>query len=326
MRVLVTGATGFLGGALVRRLVHDRVAVVATGRNVAALEALPLTERDRFAWDLASPADGALQEVLGGVTTIVHCAALSSAWGPAADFRRANVHGTRHCLDLAKRLGVEHFVHLSTPAVYFRFQDQIGVTEDQALPEPVNAYARTKALAEACVRQGAVPWTIIRPRGIYGAGDTALLPRLLRAARAGPLPRLRGGIARTDLTHVEDVVDAIVATLAAGRDAAGMVFNVSGGEALPIETIVERACAANGVDARWRDLPIGPTLAAVRTNEWIARLCGRRTEPRITAYGLGVFAYSQTLDISKARAVLGWTPRITFAEGLTRTFGRGGGA
>ena len=316
MKVLVTGATGFLGGALVRRLVQQGIDVVATGRNERALAALPLAAPLRFAWDLAHPYDG---DAASGITAVVHCAALSSAWGRQQDFREGNVEGTRHALALAARLGAEHFVQISTPAVYFRFEDQIDVPEDMPLPPPVNDYAATKAEADALVEASGLPATILRPRGIYGRGDTALLPRLLKAARSGPLPRFRGGAARTDITHVDDVVDAIGAALQVGPTAQCRTFNISGGEALPIATVVERACAATGTAVRWRDLPVGPTLAAVRLNEWLHRL-RRGAEPKITAYGLGIFAFTQTLDISRARDELGWAPQVPFAEGLARTF------
>ncbi|MFD0916033.1 NAD-dependent epimerase/dehydratase family protein [Pseudahrensia aquimaris] len=319
-RVLVTGATGFLGGSLVRSLVTEKVDVIATGRNEQLLVQLPMADCNRFVWDMAEPMDENLLATLGGVTAIVHCAAYSSAWGHQRQFWSANVDGTQNCLDLASKLNVRHFVHVSTPAVYFKFEDQIGIRETQPLPKPINAYAETKAIAEQRVRDSGVPFSILRPRGIYGAGDTALLPRLLKAAATGPLPRFRNGAAKTDITYVEDVVFAIMATLNAGTAATGEVFNVSGGDALPIGEIVEKACAASGTRVRWRNLPVAPALAAVRLGEGIARLRKNQPEPRVTAYGLGIFAYSQTLDISKAQRLLNWQPRISFDEGLSRTF------
>ena len=323
VRILVTGATGFLGGALVRKLSRDGVCVVATGRNRQKLDELPLPGRHRFAADLNAldPAD--FPSRLDGVTTIIHCAALSSPWGSYADFHAANITATERMIALAKGLKVEHFIHVSTPAVYFRFEDQLNVIEDMPLPAPVNAYAHSKGIAENKVAESGLPYTIVRPRGIYGAGDNALLPRLLRAARIGPLPRFRQGRAVTDITHVDDVVDALCAIVKRRDEAAGRVFNISGGEALSIRTIVERVGAASSTEIRWRDLPIMPVLAAVRFNEFLARLHPRRPEPRVTAYGLGIFAFSQTLDLSNARRRLAWRPKINFEEGLGRTFRSG---
>ena len=316
-RLLITGATGFLGGALVRAMADAKV--LATGRDVGKLALLPLPEDARLVADLARTPPEVLVPHCAGVTTIVHCAALSSPWGADAAFEAANVGATRAVIGLARALGVEHLVFISSPTVYFRFADQLDLAEDTALPPPVNAYARTKAIAEGLVRESGVPCTILRPRGIYGQGDVALLPRVLRAARSGALPLLRGGRAQTDLTHVDDVVAAIRAVLDRPDDSLGRTFNISGGQPLAIREIVERVCAATQTPLRWRALPVAPVLAAVRMNEAVARHWPGRPEPKITAYGLGIFAYSQTLDLTQARNALGWRPLVGLEEGLRRS-------
>lgn len=256
------------------------------------------------------------------VSAVVHCAALSSAWGAYAAFHTANVDGTRHALEFAQRAGAKRFVHVSTPSLYFRFRDQPLVREDAELPRPINAYAATKRKAEALVMAADMDTIILRPRGLYGLGDTALLPRLLRAARSGPLPRIRGGQAETDLTHIDDAVDAVLAAISAPGPLAQRTFNVSGGEPIQVRSIAERAAARAGITVRWRTLPASLVFAAARALEGAAWLHPHRPEPRITAYGAGLFAFTQTLDTSAAKAHLGWTPKVPFDEGLARTFGR----
>lgn len=316
MRIVVSGATGFLGGHLVARLVADGHAVMGLGRNQAA--GARLAESGvRFA-----PVDLALtSNALTGerAEAFVHCAALSSTWGTRAAFHAANVSGTANAVALARRLGVTRFVHISSPSVYFRFADQLAVAEDMPLPPPANAYAQSKAAAEQLVRAATdLSPIILRPRGLFGPGDTALLPRLVRAARRGPLPLLRGGEAVTDLTYVDDVVAAIVAALVAGPSVAGKTINISGGEPQTIRHIAEAAARQAGIEVRWRPLPVGPALVVVRVIEAIAAILPGRPEPVVTAYSLGVLAFSQTLDISRAKTLLGWQPRIGFAEGLGR--------
>ncbi|MBB4009804.1 NAD-dependent epimerase/dehydratase family protein [Allorhizobium taibaishanense] len=319
-RYLVTGATGFLGGELVRRLHAEDCNVIATGRDHTKLSALPLADKNKLALDLSTMEPGDLRQQFNGVTHIIHCAALSSPWGRRTCFERANVVVTNNVIALAKMLQVQHLVHISTPAVYFRFEDQFNIAEDMALPKPVNDYARTKAVADGHVLASGLPYTIIRPRGIYGAGDNALLPRLLRAAKTGALPRFRRGRAVTDVTHVSDVVEAILSVMRQPAQAIGRIFNISGGEALPISQIVDQAAAASGIVPRWRDLPVMPVLVAVRAGELAARLHPARPEPSVTAYGLGIFAFSQTLDLSNARHHLNWRPKVSFPEGLKLTF------
>lgn len=317
--IAITGATGFLGGVLCRRLLARGQPVLALGRDPGKLAALEALGAQTLAHDLAHGAPPPPRPL----QATVHCAALSSAWGRRRDFQAANVEGTRAALAFSRSAGAARFVHISTPSLYFRFQDQAALREDTRLPQPVNAYAATKRAAEALVQaETGMDTVILRPRGLYGEGDTALLPRLLRAARSGPLPLVRGGRAETDLTHVDDVVDAVLAALEAPAGMAQRVFNISGGEAIPVRRIAETAAGCAGISIRWRTMPAPVLFAAARILESAARLIPHQPEPRLTAYGAGLFAYTQTLDISAARAHLGWTPEIPFEEGLARTFGR----
>lgn len=316
-RFIVTGATGFLGGALVRKLLAAGHEVGALGRQAEALWGLARDGARAIKCDLAKQA--ALPEPIAA-DVFVHCAALSSPWGRYADFHASNVVGTRNALAMAKAAGVKRFVHVSTPSLYFRFEDQTALREDAPLPAPVNAYAATKREAEELVlKEGALDPIILRPRGLYGAGDTALMPRLLRVARKRALPLMRDGRAATDLTHVDDVVDAVIAAANAGK-VARRVFNVSGGVALNVREVIERVGERAGVPVKWRSLPAPVVLGAVRLIEGLTKIAPGRPEPLTTAYSVALLAYTQTLDIGAARAVLGWTPRVGFEEGLARTF------
>lgn len=316
MKILVTGATGFLGGALIRTLAskHD---VIALGRNAARCDHLRSDNFHVLQVDLSQP--GTLPDAgqIGPVDAIIHCAALSAPWGRAQAFEDANLHGTLTALELAERLEVSRFVHISSPTVTFELKDQIRVREDHPLPHPINDYARTKALAEKEVlaRPELGP-VILRPRGIYGSGDEALLPRLLRAATKGPLPLIRGGAAAIDLTHISDVIRAIEAALTGDHIIEGEVFHISGGEVIPIKDIVERCCQRCDVPLRWRPLPFTPALIATRLMEWASYRWPIRQEPSITAYTLGLFSFRQSLDISKAERLLGWRPQVPFDVGF----------
>lgn len=319
----VTGATGFLGGALVRRLNAMGVPVIAQGRDPDRLAALSAQGIPTLAQDLSQPASRETLDALRDVSTIIHCAARSAPHGPARAFTLANVTATGHLLDTAKALGIDRFLFISSSSVSFAPTDQLGVRESDPLPTPFNAYARSKQQAEALVLNRFPTATILRPRGIYGAGDTALLPRLLRAARRGPLPLLRNGQGRIDLTHVEDVVDAILASLNASPAAHGQVYNVSGGEVLSITEIVTKACARSGLTPHWRPVPLTPLKAVSAMLETIFTFLPGDREPPVTRYGLALFAYAQSLDLTKARRDLDWQPRISFDQGLDLTFANG---
>lgn len=321
--ILVTGATGFLGGALVERLAILGHRVVATGRNQARLDELTrLGHVTALPADLADPSTVERLAAAGPFGTIIHCAARSSAWGPRPAFDRDNVRGTRNVIDIAQRPDGARLLHISTPSIYFRFADQFDTREDAALPTPVNAYAASKRKAEELVAGSGLPHTILRPRGLYGKGDTALLPRLINAARTGPLPLLRGGQAVTDLTYIDDAVDAVLAVLDASRAADGAIYNISGGEALPLTHMIEDAARHANVTVRWRRVPFPLAFGVARASEAAHRAFAPQREPRATVYGAGVLAFSKTLDISAIARDTGWRPTISFEEGLDRTFAK----
>lgn len=315
--ILVTGATGFLGGAVVRHLAREGAEVIATGRDQGKLEVLKARNVQTIACDLA---DG-WRAQLPKLEAIVHCAALSSPWGRRADFERSNIAATTSVIDLAREAGVRRLVHVSTPSLYFRFADQDLVPEDAALPPPVNHYARTKRAAEKLVLQAVdLDPVILRPRAIYGRGDTALLPRLIDVARRRPLPMMRGGRAATDMTHVDDVVSAVMAAFRVAANPSQRIFNISGGEPLRLVDVITLACAKAGVVPRWRKYSFPAVYAFARAAETVAATRPGRPEPPITAYSAGVLAFRQTLDISRARTVLDWRPAVSFEDGVSRTF------
>lgn len=309
-RLLVTGATGHLGGEVLAQAREAGISALGLGRNAARIDRLQRRGFAVMGHDLTDPLPGAARDV----DAVIHCAALSAPFGPARAFLAANVTATQSLLDAFPRL--DRFVLVSSPTVYFAFADDVMRREDGPLPPPVNAYAATKRQAERLVlsRPELRP-IILRPRGIYGAGDSALLPRLLRAARRGPLPLLRKGVAEIDLTHVADAARACLAALVAPVSAVGGIYNISGGEVLPVTEIVAQACARAAVPLSWRPLPLRPALALAGATEFLARL-GGGAEPPVTRYGLGLFAYRQSLDLSAAAARLDWRPEIPFSRGL----------
>lgn len=317
MRIIVTGATGFLGGALTERLLSQGIDVTALGRDRAKLAMLEAKGAQPLELDLAQPnrpSDLAADAV-------IHCAALSSPWGTHAAFHAANVIGSKNAIAIARAAGVRRFVHISTPSVYFRFDDQIAVREDTSLPKPVNAYAHTKRQAEMLVLDAAnLDPIVLRPRGLYGPGDTTLLPRLVKVARQRALPLMNQGRAATDLTFITDVADAAIAATTYQGALNQRIFNVSGGQALNVRDVAERTAERANVKVRWRSAPTELVLNAARCMEAVCARLPHRPEPPITAYSAALFAFTQTLNIEAAAKHLGWAPKVSFNEGLDRTF------
>src|ERR1700761_6499207 len=297
-RFVVTGVGGFLGARVAEQLAANGHQVIALASSIRPRESPGARAMAVMLCDLAdASAVGSLK--LSKIDGIIHCAGLSSNWGPRSAFQRDNVTATANLLAQAKNWGTPHFVYVSSSSVYFRFRDQLDVDERSALPAPVNHYVESKIAAEGLVRAtNAFPWTIVRPRGIYGKGDRALLPRLIKAARRAPLPSFNRGRAVIDLTHVDDVAAAIISILDRRDRATGATYNVSGGEAVSIRDIILRSAGLAGVDVRWRELPWPLALAAVRVIERFHETFRPEVEPILTAYSAGLLAFSQTLDLS----------------------------
>ena len=321
MKILVTGGTGFLGRHLVWRLAGAGHDVSFSGRDAG--KAREVTERAPRAAAFiplshgAPDALAALTRATAGADAVVHCAALSSPWGRLADFHAANVRSTEEVLSAMQANGVARLVHISTPSLYFQFRDRIGVREDEPLPPPVNHYARTKREAERLVRAAPVPAVILRPRGIFGAWDETLLPRLLRLMRRERFPLFNGGDALIDLTYVDNVVDAVVLALALPV-AAATTFNISNGQPQRAGDLFEQLARTFGLPWRPRHVPLATGLALARACELAGRVA-RGWEPPLTRYTVGTVAYSQTLDLQCAREHLGYVPRVDIAEGIRRT-------
>lgn len=315
--VLVTGATGFLGRALVARLRAQDREVVAFGRNARMGAWLEAAGARFVSGDLADAS--AVAAAVRGCGTVFHSGALSSPWGPREAFEAANVTGTRHVVDACERQGVARLVHVSTPSLYFDGRHRLDIREDEPLPpRGINAYAETKRRAEGLVSAAAargLPTVTIRPRALFGPGDTTLLPRLIRANARGFLPLIDGGGALTDVTYVENVVDALLAAEAAGPAALGRAFNITNAEPMPLLALLTMLFARLEVPMRGRRVPYAAAYALAAGMELGARLTGG-VEPVLTRYTVGVLARSQTLDLTAARRDLGYAPRITVAEGL----------
>ncbi len=322
MKILVTGGTGFLGRHIVWRLAELGHAVTFTGRqqsaadeviklSSAAVTFLALEHGEKNSQDL-------LVEVAQGMDAIIHSAALSSPWGSKSDFYKANVLSAQEVIVACQQNSIKRLVHISTPSLYFNFCDRLNIKESDALPSPVNSYAATKARAECLVKSANIPETVIlRPRALFGPWDNTLMPRLLRVIERGAIPLMRGGNAQLDITYVENVVDAVVLSLTKSLPGSCNIYNVSNGEPYHIQDLLAQLAQHFSLPLRTKKVPWPLVFTVAKLMEYWASLWNTK-EPPLTCYGVGVLAYSQTLDISAISKELGYQPRISIEEGLRR--------
>ncbi|GIJ00444.1 nucleoside-diphosphate-sugar epimerase [Sediminihabitans luteus] len=314
-RVLVTGASGFLGRAVA-------TALVAAGHDVRTLQRRP------------SGVEG-VQDVLGTVTdpatvasaldgrdAVVHLAAKVSLAGDPADFERVNVGGTATLLDAARAAGVERFVQVSSPSVAHLGTAIVGADADPA--DPVHArgdYARTKAAAELLALRAdsdRMRVVAVRPHLVWGPGDTQLVERVVERARAGRLPVLGHGAALVDSTYVDNAASAIVAALAAVDRVHGNAYVVTNGEPRPVGELIAGICRASGVRPPAWSVPAGLARAAGGVVEAVWRVRPGADEPPMTRFLAEQLSTAHWFDQRRTRADLRWEPAVTIDEGLAR--------
>ncbi len=319
--ILITGATGFLGGYLVKRLTGE-YRVLALGRNRERGEELQKLGAEFCPGDFTDRK--ACETCFHGVRYVIHAGALSTVWGKWEDFYRTNVAGTALVAELCLENGVERLVYISSPSIYTERHDRYGIREEQA-PEQndLNFYIKSKLMAEQVIgriHDKGLETVILRPRGLIGIGDTSLVPRLLRANGRIGIPLMRDGRITVDLTSVENVAQACRLALTAAK-ADGEVFNITNGEPMEFRTLLESFLAAIKKQPHYRRLPFKAVYGVAGALEWFYRTFRLPGEPPLTKYTVCTLAFSQTMDISRARDILGYEPEKSLMESI-QEYGR----
>jgi len=321
MRILVTGGGGFLGGAIVRRLVArgDDVRAFQRGEYPQLAELGVLT----FRGDLTDL--DALARAASGCDVVVHTAAKAGVWGPCRDYYRVNVVGTQTVLDVCRRLGIARLVYASSPSVVFDGRDEQGIDEQTPYPRHyLAAYPRTKALAEQMVlsaNSATFATVALRPHLIWGPGDPHLVPRILDRARRGRLRLVGRGDNRVDSTYIDNAAAAHVAAidrLTPTADCAGKAYFISNGQPLPMRELLSRILAAGGLPPVTRRISPLVAYSAGTVLEAVHRLFRRAGEPAMTRFVARQLACAHWFDLSAARRDLGYDVEVSLDEGFAR--------
>jgi len=312
----VTGGSGFIGGALIRRLVADRWDVHALVRSEASAQKVTALGAHAIAGDLADVPSMAVGAQYCEVA--FHCAAHLGDWGTREEFERGNVHGTQNALTAARQAGLRRFVHVGTEAALLAGQPLVEVDERAPLRFDSPAlYSSTKARAEEAVieaNHNGLETVVVRPRFVWGPGDTTLLPLLTEAVRSGRFAWIGGGHHRTSTTHIDNTVQGLM--LAAQRGAPGGVYFVTDGEPVVFRDFITRLLATQGIDAPTRSVPAPVARAVAATCEAAWRLLQLSGHPPLTRLAVWVSGMETTIDITRAREELGYAPVKTIDQGL----------
>lgn len=314
MNIFITGASGFVGGAAARHLVAAGHQVSAMSRSAGSDAKIAATGATPVRCDLAT----ITPEHLAGIDAVIHCAAFVEPWGPKDAWFKSNVLGTQAVLDAAKGAGVARFIHIGTEAAIVHGQHIRGADESYPLaPNSPYPYCATKAQAEQRVRAANAPGfatIVLRPRFIWGPGDTTLLPTVEAMACAGKWTWVDHGKAVTSTTHIANLVHAIELALTHGTP--GEAYFVLDDGDVTIREMIGGMAASRGLDLPDKSIPgwLADTLGGVSEGVW--RTFGLKGEPPLTRHAAMVMSRDCTLTDAKARTEMGYAPVISRAEGL----------
>ncbi|RMH38006.1 MAG: NAD-dependent epimerase/dehydratase family protein [Deltaproteobacteria bacterium] len=318
MRVLVTGATGFIGRRLVGRLRDEGVDVRALALPDEPAGGLGPVEVVRG--DVVDA--GSVRAAVRGVGCVYHLAAVVTDWGDEDVFRRVNVDGTRNVIDAAADAGCGRVVVASSIVCYGT--GLLGdVCDEVATPREygIGPYSRTKREAEEVALDahafGRVPVAVVRPGNVWGPGSRLWVGEIVSALRRGLAPLIDGGAGDAALAYVDNVVDVLVR---AGRadDAPGRIYNAADGEGITWRQYLDDLARAAGVPPPRRSIPAAAATVAASALERLWRVRRRADRPLLTREAALLLRSRARVAIDRARRDLGYEPLVRYRDGMAR--------
>jgi len=318
-KVLVTGGGGFLGGAIVRRLVERGDKVRSFSRGLyPELESMGVEHiqgdiRDRIS----------VENAVDGMDVIFHVAAKPGVWGNYTDYFQTNVSGTQNVIDACRKFGVPILVYTSSPSVIFNGTHMEGVNESVPYPDKYHAhYPKTKALAEKAILEATgsnLRTIILRPHLIWGPRDNHLVPRII--ARAKSLVRVGTGKNLVDTIYIDNAADShILAADKLGKnpDLSGRIYFISQDEPVYLWDMVNDILKAGGLDPVKRSIPRWAAWMIGAIVELVYKSLHIKNEPKLTRFLAEELATAHWFDIGAAKKDLGYAPNVSTEEGLRR--------
>ncbi|MGA2454431.1 MAG: NAD-dependent epimerase/dehydratase family protein [Solirubrobacteraceae bacterium] len=320
---LVTGATGFIGGRLARRLAQEGYRVRCLVRPSSDTSLLDQLDVELAVGDLTDARS--LTRAVAGCDYVLHCGALVSDWATTEEIIRINVDGTRHLLEAAAGTAVRRLIHLSSTDVY-GYPDRADIDESYTSTRFRNWYAQTKRDAEVEVRRAEkthkLDAVILRPATVYGPGSTDVIGEIARAIEGRHMLLIDRGRPVAGLCYVENLIDAAILAL---RHAAapGNAFNVTDGLSVTWRQLTDDLAEGLGCPRVRLSLPYrlaaGIGFSLEHGYRLLRRATGLHSPPLLSRQAAQVLGKNQDFSNRKIRATLGWEPRVDYASGLEAT-------
>jgi nucleoside-diphosphate-sugar epimerase len=320
MRIIITGATGFIGRNLAERFKNDGHDVIATGRSPEAGQELQEKGIPFLPAEILDP--DRLNQVFAPADCVIHCAAKAGDWGKYQVFYDTNVRGTRNVINACKYHRIKKLIFISSPSIYFTGKDRCNISEDDPLPErQTTHYSKTKLMAEKeimSLQPQELRYIIFRPRAVYGPYDNIIVPRILMLAEKKHVPLINHGKALVDITYVDNFVRAVSNSLSAPDSAWNETYNISNGDPLSIKAWFSQVLQIFDRPFNPKNIPepAAKTLAAVM--EGLGFLPLVNLKPAMTRFSVGYMAKSMTLSLDKARQKLNYAPLLSNRESFEK--------
>ncbi len=320
--ILVTGANGFIGSALCRRLVSNGCKVrafILQGTDAGELTHMNV---ELVRGDICKP--HTLTRAFENIKTVFHLAALAVDWAPWDRFMKINSGGTWNVLEAARDAGVDRFVLMSSLVVH-PFTGHVNSDETTPVGNTTNGYCMSKIVAESMTRlaqgRGWFDTTIIRPGAvIFGPGDTTAFVHLAPALKKGFMPLVGGGDSLMCYSYVGNLTSGMILA-AANRDAAGQTYNINDDAMISWRDFLFETSRILGVRTKFISIPTPLANGAAWTVEKIWKTAGIKSTPLLHRYRVGLVARDFHFSCNKAKTQLGYIPVVGLRDGLERMVG-----
>ena len=317
LKIIITGATGFIGRNLAESLHKEGMKVIAIGRSEFVGKAL---QESGIEFMLAKiEVQSQVNKTFCPADYVIHCAGRAGDWWKYQDFYETNVIGTRNVINACKRNDIKKVIYISTSSVYLNGQDRYNILETEPLPKKQFNYGKTKLVAEnellELEKQG-FKTIILRPRAVYGKYDQNIVSRFLRLSEKKNLPLINGGQALVDITYVGNLVSAVRNCFSAPDNAWNEIYNISNGSPVTLKEWISELLEIFDRPFKPKDIPEPAAKRIAAMNALLSILPFGNRKPELTRFSVEYMGKSMTLSIEKAKQKLNYLPEISNQEGF----------
>ncbi len=318
MKVLITGANGFIGSNLCKRMIDQGIEVNALVRKTSDLTFLQGLDVQLYYGDINQPKT--LTPALEGVEKVFHVAGLAADWGPYSLFEQVNFRGTQNMANTAVKEGVKRFIYISTVA-FHGFGKQ-NMTEESPVAKNLIPYAKTKYLAEQWLwelsKTTDMEITAVRPGNVFGINDHTFISKYIDALLQGKFAEINHGRSKTCPVYVENLID-IIMLVSSEKKAVGEAYFATDGLDIDWHKFNSTLAGHLGVKLPKTSIPYPFAMAIAKGYYGLHRLSGIKSEPFLTPYRINNGGKDYHFSIQKLRSHFGYKPKIDLEEAIQRT-------